>query len=305
MKFKLYVAVSLVFLLTTLSCNNDDDSGGIPEADRTEQQVKDNDSLLKYLSTHYYNAAKMQDPANFHIDSLIIYDLPSDGVLPNPQDNHLLIEDVTTLTKMVDETLYEYYALRLNDGGGEFPDFSDNVRLNYEGSLTNGNVFDSTTNSVVFDLLAVVAGWRYILPTFKTAFGDPIINEDGTVSYNDYGFGMMFIPSGIGYFASPPSGIPVYSNLIFKFELYQSADNDHDRDGVLSQFEDLNGNQNVFDDDTDGDGIANFNDVDDDGDGVLTIFEDLDGDGDPSNDLNAQGVPLYLDKNSKESNQGN
>ncbi|SDB44599.1 hypothetical protein SAMN03097699_1392 [Flavobacteriaceae bacterium MAR_2010_188] len=305
MKIKNHLVVSIVFLLALVACNKDDEDGGIPEADRTEQQAVDKDTLLHYLSTHYYNFTKMQNPENFHIDSLTIYELPDDGVLPNPEDNHLLINDVTTITKMVDETLYDYYILRLNQGGGELPDFTDNVRVNYEGSLENGNVFDSTANPIVFDLLGVVPGWRFVLPTFNTAVGDPIENEDGTISYNDYGFGMMFIPSGLAYFSSPPPGLPIYSNLIFKFELYRADDNDHDSDGILSQFEDLNGNGNVFDDDTDEDGQANYRDVDDDGDGILTIFEDLNGDGDPSNDLNAAGVPLYLDKNSRQSTQDN
>ncbi|WP_424493417.1 hypothetical protein [Salinimicrobium sp. GXAS 041] len=46
--------------------------------------------------------------------------------------------------------------------------------------------------------------------------------------------------------------------------------------------------------DTDGDGIPNYLDNDDDGDGTLTIFEDWDEDGDPTDDLNDEGVPYYL-----------
>ena len=50
-----------------------------------------------------------------------------------------------------------------------------------------------------------------------------------------------------------------------------------------------------FNDDTDGDGIANFADIDDDGDGVYTINEyDTDGDGIPD-DTDGDGIPDYLD----------
>ena len=83
----------------------------------------------------------------------------------------------------------------------------------------------------------------------------------------------MFLPSGLAYFSSAPSGIPLYSNLIFKFELYQSAPNDHDADGIFSHLEDLNNNQNVYDEDTDEDNIPNFLDNNDDNDTLLTKDE--------------------------------
>ena len=75
-----------------------------------------------------------------------------------------------------------------------------------------------------------------------------------------------------------------------------------DNDGVPSELEDLNGNGNLEDDDTDNDGIPNYLDADDDGDNVLTIneldTENLDGDDDPfTNPLNTDGdiFPNYLD----------
>ena len=49
--------------------------------------------------------------------------------------------------------------------------------------------------------------------------------------------------------------------------------NDHDEDGIPSHIEDLDGDENPFNDDTDADDIPNFLDLDDDGDGVLTINE--------------------------------
>jgi len=113
----------------------------------------------------------------------------------------------------------------------------------------------------------------------------------------------MFIPSGLAYFAGSQNGIPSYSNLIFKFELLQYEVDDHDNDGVPSYIEDYNMNLDVNDEDTDEDEIPDYFDVDDDGDGVLTIFEDIDGDGDPTNDIGANGIPNYLDPEETESTQ--
>jgi hypothetical protein len=48
-----------------------------------------------------------------------------------------------------------------------------------------------------------------------------------------------------------------------------------DDDDVPAALEDLNGNGDLFDDDSDGDGIPNFLDTDDDNDNVLTTSEEL------------------------------
>lgn len=71
---------------------------------------------------------------------------------------------------------------------------------------------------------------------------------------------------------------------------------DSDNDGVSDLTEDLNGNGNPCDDDTDLDLIPNYQDDDDDGDGVITRLEDWDKNGDPADD-NTDGdtIPNYLD----------
>ncbi|PWI31660.1 hypothetical protein DI383_03045 [Flavobacteriaceae bacterium LYZ1037] len=76
-----------------------------------------------------------------------------------------------------------------------------------------------------------------------------------------------------------------------------------DNDGVPAEMEDLNGNGDYYDDDTDGDGIPNFLDEDDDGDNVLTSTELIDYDMDDNDDdpltdpqdTDGDGVPNYLD----------
>jgi len=76
-----------------------------------------------------------------------------------------------------------------------------------------------------------------------------------------------------------------------------------DEDGIPAEMEDLNGNGNLYDDDTDGDGLPNFIDEDDDGDNVLTVTEliDYDEDDDDNNpltdpqDTDEDGIPNYLD----------
>lgn len=72
-----------------------------------------------------------------------------------------------------------------------------------------------------------------------------------------------------------------------------------DRDGIAAILEDINGNGNLDDDDTDGDGIPNYIDADDDGDNVLTSDEapDPNEDGliDDAQDTDGDSIPDYLD----------
>ena len=312
--------MSLTFLL--FSCP-DDDSGlvSIPEVDRTIQQVVDDSILRNYLETHYYNAGQLSEMESFTISDIVITELDESGVLPDSDINTMLIDDVITGTTVHEDAEYDYYYLNLNQGGGEdSPNFSDKVRVNYEGNLLNGEIFDNTYTPVVFDLTAVVAGWGRIMPVFNTA-EDFSINSDGTINYTNPGIGVMFLPSGLGYYSSAAGIIPVYSCLVFKFSCFQMESNDHDTDNVPSHLEDINGNLDLTDDDSDDDTFYDFVDSDDDNDGTLTIDEDLepdtdltvdrDGDGDPTNDIgdgdptnddtDGDGIPNYLDADDSES----
>jgi hypothetical protein len=75
-----------------------------------------------------------------------------------------------------------------------------------------------------------------------------------------------------------------------------------DKDDVPTELEDINGNGNLFDDDTDGDGIPDFLDTDDDNDNVFTSSEELLVSDENGNtipgvyvDTDGDGIPNYLD----------
>ncbi|MFN2261145.1 MAG: hypothetical protein ABR595_03665 [Psychroflexus sp.] len=68
-----------------------------------------------------------------------------------------------------------------------------------------------------------------------------------------------------------------------------------DGDGIPAADEDLNGNGDYFDDDTDEDGIPNFLDIDDDNDNVLTKTE-INTEFGTELDTDENGIPNYLDE---------
>ncbi|RNC80158.1 MAG: hypothetical protein ED556_13690 [Winogradskyella sp.] len=281
--------LSLYFLLLAViivACSPDDpDFIPVEDRDRTEQQTTDKALILEYLQTHFYNSGELAGLVNPEVEDIII-----DTLLTTVPANHtLLIDAVETRTTTFEDTVYEYYILKINQGGGEeSPNFTDAVRVEYEGRLipnfedeidTNDedSVFDSAVTPADFNLVGfgvngggVITGWQRVFPEFNTAES---FTTGPTVEYNNYGFGIMFLPSGLAYFSTQLLGIPSYSNLMFKFTLFQSQVVDHDEDGIPSYVEDLNGDLSTFDEDTDEDNIVNYVDPDDDGDGVLTINE--------------------------------
>lgn len=283
MKIKNYLYFLLAIGIIISSCKPDDpEFSPVADRDRGEQQVEDKEALETYLGSHYYNSQFLADNADATIQDIVITELAEGEEVP---DGHTILfssPDLIMKSTNYEGTEYDYYFLRINQGGGEAsPNFVDKVRVNYEGSLiTDGSVFDSSVSPLDFDLvgfsegIGTIRGWQLVIPEFNVASNFEI-SETGDINYNEYGFGIMFIPSGLAYFSSSLVGITSYSNLIFKFELLQTEENDHDNDGIPSYLEDLGPvpNIDVFDDDTDEDGIPNYVDIDDDGDGVLTINE--------------------------------
>lgn len=318
--------ISLYFLCLAFcfaSCKKDDDGiETIPDRDRDEQQIADKDSIVKYLDNHYYNASEF-DGTNPNVSSkdLVITELV-DGV-DIPVGHRLLALDAITKKVIYAATEYEIFYIDLNVGTSEdspSPNFSDNVVVNYEGFTLENEVFDSTATPVDFDLLSLIPGWRKVLPEFRTSEGF-VENEDGTDDYINPGVGIMFVPSGLAYFSRGSGIIGAYESIVFKFDLYQMSENDHDNDNVPSYLEDWNTNDGEFTinssadihdgDDTDSDGTPDYFDADDDGDGTLTINEDIDEDGDPTNDYGdgkseANGdLPRYLDPEETDSKLDN
>ena len=96
----------------------------------------------------------------------------------------------------------------------------------------------------------------------------------------------------------PPSDIIIVNDYESSSTtaIISAALTEDDNDGIPAALEDINGDGNLDNDDTDSDGLPNYLDADDDGDNVLTKDEDLDDDGDFTNDdTDGDTIPNYLD----------
>ncbi len=295
--FSLALLISVVF-----SCKKDSniEDNFVPARDRGEEAIRATQEIEEFLQTHFYNYDEFENPpANF--DFVIKFDT----IAGENSDKTPLFEQVSfkTAKDRVDEDVtYKLYYLNVNQGEGESPDFPDITVVSYEGRFIDNELFDVSINPVRFDLTQIVNGLQDALIEFNAANIGPINNDDGTVSYENYGIGAVFVPSGLGYYVDAPlsSGIPLYAQLIFTFHLYESEAGDQDNDGILSIYEDLNSNHFEEDDNTDEDAFPNFIDPDDDNDGILTRDEIIiDSDGNVTfPDSDNDGTPDYLDADS-------
>lgn len=272
MKIKFYFLLVFIFTLFFFNCEQDKTQSTVVQArDRVEQQLDDIDSLQVYLNTHYFNSDAILNQSDYpSISDIEITELIEGETLPI--NSMMLIDAVQEQHTVHEDIDYTYYTLTIEEGLGEQPHFTDQVRVNYEGFLTNNSTFDESVTSIDVDLAFSISGWNRVLSQFRTA-SHYTTNPDGTVSFENYGIGIMFLPSGLAYFNSAAPGIPSYSCLIFKFELHQYKVMDHDNDFIPSYMEDSDGNMDVFNDNTDGDQFSNFSDTDDDGDGYSTFRE--------------------------------
>jgi FKBP-type peptidyl-prolyl cis-trans isomerase FkpA len=90
-------------------------------------------------------------------------------------------------------------------GTGARPGPADTVRVNYEGTFSDGRVFDSSYargEPTEFPLSGVIPGWTE---------GIQLMSEGATYKF--------YIPSDLGYGPNGSGPIPPYSPLTFKVEL--------------------------------------------------------------------------------------
>ncbi|WP_085765375.1 FKBP-type peptidyl-prolyl cis-trans isomerase [Nonlabens spongiae] len=307
MKYLLYTILAGLLLS---SCESDDDSNTIPVRDRQEVFDENIIDLETYLSTHFYNYEDF-DPANPSDFEIVI-----DTLAGANADKIALIDrpELERLSITRDEVDYEYFVLKVREGEGALrPTYADSTLISYRGFNLQNEVFDEAQNPLWLDLPNTIAGFSLGLTEFKEST-DRVQNPDGTFTFENSGMGVIFMPSGLAYFNNPPNNtIGQYNPIAFSIKLRTVEITDHDGDGILSIYEDLNNDRNLRSgdaDDTDGDGISNFLDADDDGDGISTREEISDEDGnllilngDPSTapDSDNDGIPDYLDNRTEAS----
>ena len=276
------------------SCKKDDTNiTNIPLEDLSQQYTLENDSIIQFMKSHFFNYDDFNDLSPNDSPEIVFDSIIGDNIDKTPiydQVSTLQISVKDADDNLVNHNLY-YHIIR--EGIGENPTVADSVFVSYKGLLLDGVSFDTRKNPIWMEAKNLIRGFQEFLPLLSK--GDIRVNNNGTYEFFNFGIGFAIFPSGLGYFQSGSISIPAYSPLIFKVNMMTLNRTDHDNDSVLTIIEDLNGDHDFNNDDTDSDNIPNFLDDDDDGDGVLTINEyDLNKDGIPD-DTDGDGIPDYLD----------
>ncbi|MDY6924537.1 MAG: FKBP-type peptidyl-prolyl cis-trans isomerase [Pseudomonadota bacterium] len=108
----------------------------------------------------------------------------------------------------------QYKVLQAGPAGGERPDGNDLVRVDYEGSLTDGTVFDSSFQRgqpAVFTVEDGISG--SVITGMRDALQHMTVGDEW----------LVYIPPEIGYGDSASGDIPPNSVLIFRLKLLDVA----------------------------------------------------------------------------------
>ncbi|WP_298488123.1 hypothetical protein [uncultured Maribacter sp.] len=274
--------ILVVLVVFVWSCKNDDNNAVDPPRLLSEVAIEDDAEIVEYLKTHFYNYEEFENkPDGFDYQIKIgviegdnagktsLFDSPelkSETIKVSSEDFNLPGNEID-----IEHTLYYIVANEGDGDQGVQPTAMDSTFVTYEGRRIDNTIFDSADAPVWFDMVATVRGFGKGVAGLK-AGGEVEENGDGTFTILDPGAGIIFIPSGLAYFAGNQPGV-AYAPIIFKVNLFRVEESDHDRDGVPTWKEDISKDGNPRNDDTDNDGGPDYLDTDDDGDFVPTNEE--------------------------------
>lgn len=235
------IGLSVLLIVSMLTSCEDDYTSNVNTVslrDISEVQKEDDTALQTYLKTHFYN--KQPDLNRFGkvigLDTIAGENANAQPLWDQVQKKTFKIS--STSGEQIEHTMY--YII-LQEGSGNKATIADIASVMYEGRLINGTVFDrseSITWDKRLDLLGKDSngkGFKFAVSLLKGSASDATENADGTLTLpTDFGRGIFFMPSALGYFAASYTKIPAYSPLIFTIDLYKSVPADHDNDGILS-----------------------------------------------------------------------
>jgi peptidylprolyl isomerase/FKBP-type peptidyl-prolyl cis-trans isomerase FklB len=127
----------------------------------------------------------------------------ADGATPKSDAYMAKIEKDTGVIALPSGVAYK--VVKSAPAGAPAPKVGDEVKVNYEGTLPDGTVFDSsykTGEPVVFPVGGLIPAWNEILP--KMHVGDTWI---------------LYVPPSQGYGPEGKGPIPPDTVMVFKLEL--------------------------------------------------------------------------------------
>lgn len=210
------IALSILFTSMFIGCEKDDSVDRTPKK-RDYQEVYNEDivEIENYLKTH--SITVVNNPG-FVDDQNVTY-----ATVPNLDANSIwgtdpLVPKANLLSKLVtvEGVVHKAYYIKFRDGVGASPNLSNQIKAYYNFVLLNDQstiIQTGDGSGQPLTMNQIILGWQYILPEFKMG------TVTGTNQYNDYGAGVMFLPSALAYYDKAIGG-PAYSPIIYNFKLF-------------------------------------------------------------------------------------
>lgn len=205
-----------------VSCKKDDSYKEEPPRSRAEEAIAAQNEIEEFLSNYAYNYEDFENPSE-DFDYRVVIDSINEGSNKTP-----LIEQVEF--KMVDDPYepqvkYKLYYLKVAQGEGVSVADAEVAHITYETwRLKTNELIERTSSSqpkpFIMGNMFSNTGLKEVLKEFNAADGF-VVNDDGTVSYEGYGIGAAFVPSGLAFFNNPPLGVSIgyYNQLIYSFQV--------------------------------------------------------------------------------------
>ncbi len=211
-----------------VSCKKDDDYKEEPPRDRGEEAIAAQNEIEEFLSKHAYNYEDFENPSE-DFDYRVVFDSIAEGSGKTPlidQVEYKIVED-----PYESNVTYKLYYLKVEQGEGDPVSDAEVAYITYETwRMRTGELLERTSSSqpkpFVMENKFSNGGLKEALLEFNAADGFTE-NEDGTVSYDGYGIGAVFVPSGLAFFNNPPLGSPIgyYNQLIYTFQVKGVSEN--------------------------------------------------------------------------------
>ncbi len=184
MKKKLFFLFPVLLLF--IQCNKDDDTTpSYTVRDYSEQVLVDQELLETYLRTHTYNYEDFNNESDIKIKLDTLTD--NSSRLSLFEQANIKKIDVTDASGIV--TSHNLYYIIAREGSNNSPSAVDSVYVAYNGTLTDGSVFDSRKFPIWIDLANSLRGFREGVSELRT--GKYSENSNGTIEYNSFGVGLF------------------------------------------------------------------------------------------------------------------
>lgn len=136
--------------------------------------------------------------------SILLFTLFMTACSTGEQGPYLSVDEYIQQNNLQTKELAQgVHAVIKNPGNSNRPSVSDEVKVNYEGFLTDGQEFDSG-EEIEFNLSGLILGWQ---------IGIPEIGEGGDIT--------LIVPSSAGYGVRGNTSVPPNATLVFNIQLIE------------------------------------------------------------------------------------